>query len=249
MKNLSETEFVCIDCETTGLDPKNDHIIEIAIVRFNLDNNLTSFDSLVDPKRLIPSESQAIHHISNEMIQGKPLIKEILPQIYEITKGAPIIGHGIDFDIKMMQEESYRNGLNFPIEKNPVIDTLRLARLYGESPVNSLEQLRKHFNIEEEGAHRALADVIVNISVFKHLTKQFTSLSQLLQRLEKPILIKTMPLGKHKGRPFSEIPIEYLRWAAGKEFDQDLLYSIRKELNNRKKQQNFFHASNPFSNL
>ena len=54
------------------------------------------------------------------------------------------------------------------IEKQPFIDTLRMARLYGESPINSLERLRQHFNIAAEGAHRAMSDVIVNIEVFKY---------------------------------------------------------------------------------
>ncbi|KKM77463.1 hypothetical protein LCGC14_1369770, partial [marine sediment metagenome] len=67
--------------------------------------------------------------------------------------------------------------------------------------------------------------------------------------LEKPIALKKMPLGKHKNRPFSEIPIEYLKWAAGKDFDQDLLFSIRLEINARKKKTSFETASNPFSCL
>ena len=65
-----------------------------------------------------------------------------------------------------------------------------------------LEKLREHFNIEPEGAHRAMSDVIVNISVFKYLSQSFKTTEQLLERLKKPILLKTMPLGKYKGRPF-----------------------------------------------
>jgi DNA polymerase-3 subunit epsilon len=58
-----------------------------------------------------------------------------------------------------------------------------------------------------------------------------------------------MPLGKHKGRPFSEIPHEYLQWAANKDFDQDLTFSIRSELKKRKSGNLFKQASNPFSEL
>ena len=58
-----------------------------------------------------------------------------------------------------------------------------------------------------------------------------------------------MPLGKHKGRPFSEIPIEYLLWAANKDFDQDLMFSIRSELKKRKSGSLFKQAANPFSQL
>src|SRR5262249_9013660 len=124
-----------------------------------------------------------------------------------------------------------------------------MARLYGESPTNSLDQLRQHFNIEFEGAHRAMSDVIVNREVFKYLAKRYRSTEQIFEILSKPIFLKTMPLGKHKGRLLKEIPLQYLQWAANKDFDQDLLYSIRSELARRKKGNLFSQAVNPFSEL
>ena len=92
-------------------------------------------------------------------------------------------------------------------------------------------------------------DVIVNIEVFKHLCRKFKTTEEILKRLEKPIALKLMPLGKHKGRPFREIPVEYLRWAAHQNFDQDLLFSLRSELKKRKQGNLFSQASNPFSDL
>jgi len=94
-----------------------------------------------------------------------------------------------------------------------------------------------------------MSDVIVNIEVFKHLAKPYQTTDELFQTLQKPIRMKTMPLGKHKGRRFEEIPLEYLLWAERKDFDQDLLFSIRCELKSRKKGGKFEQASNPFSNL
>ena len=92
-------------------------------------------------------------------------------------------------------------------------------------------------------------DVVVNISVFKQLVKNFKTTEQIYQRLSKPIELKAMPLGKHKGRPLKEVPIEYLRWACHKDFDQDLKFSIKKELKRRDKGQTFQSSSNPFRNL
>ena len=42
---------------------------------------------------------------------------------------------------------------------------------------------------------------------------------------------------------------EYLIWAAKKPFDQDLLFSLRSEINRRKKGNLFTQAGNPFSEL
>lgn len=246
---IQQDIFVCLDCESTGLDPKQDRLIEVAAARFNWEGAIKTFETLVDPECPIPPLSQDIHKITSEMLQGKPKVAMILPELLKLIDGHILVGHGIGFDIALIAAEAKRNQIPTTIEQQPFIDTLRMARLYGESPVNSLERLREHFNIAAEGAHRAMSDVIVNIEVFKYLAKSYKTTEQLLKKLESPIRLKTMPLGKHKGRKFDEIPIEYLRWAERKDFDQDLLFSIRSELKNRKKGGGFEQSSNPFAGL
>ncbi len=246
---IHQDVFICLDCESTGLDPQKDRMIEIAVARFTFDQILQTFESLVDPECEIPKVSQDIHNISSEMLQGKPKALQILPEVLKLIDGHILVGHGIGFDIALIAAEAKRHQIPTNIEKQRFIDTLRMARLYGESPINSLERLRQHFNIEPEGAHRAMSDVIVNIGVFKYLAKPYPTTEQLFKTLEKPIKLKTMPLGKHKGRRFDEIPVEYLLWAERKDFDQDLLFSIRSELRNRKRGGGFEQSSNPFSNL
>ena len=246
---IQQDVFICLDCESTGLDPTKDRMIEVAAARFTFDQVMQKFETMIDPECPIPQVSQEIHKISSEMLQGKPKVIEILPELLKLIDGHILVGHGIGFDIALIAAEAKRSQVPTQIEKQPFLDTLRMARLYGESPVNSLERLRQHFNIEAEGAHRAMSDVIVNIEVFKYLAKSYQTTEQLLKTLEKPIKLRAMPLGKHKGRKFDEIPIEYLLWAERKDFDQDLLFSIRSELRNRKKGGGFEQSASPFSNL
>jgi DNA polymerase-3 subunit epsilon len=246
---INQDTFICLDCETTGLETSSDQIIEIAAVRFTFDGPIESFETLIDPLMPIPEASMAIHHITNAMVAGKPKIQEILPQILSFVGKEIIVGHGITHDIAFICSAAKQHNIPCKLASHPYIDTLRMARLYGESPTNSLERLRQHFNISEEGAHRAMNDVVVNIEVFKYLSKQFKTTEQLVNRLKSPIQLKTMPLGKHKSRPFSEIPVEYLRWAVNQNFDQDLMFSLKAELKKRKVGANFNQASNPFFNL
>lgn len=249
MAQLNKQQFVCIDCETTGLDPKQDRIIEVAVARFTLDEVFENIEHLIDPECLIPESSIAIHHITQEMVAGKPKIQAVLPHLLEMIGKHIIVGHGVGFDMEILASAADRAGIPCSLRNNTYIDTLRMARFYGESPTNSLEQLRRHFNIELEGAHRAMSDVIVNIEVFRFLAKQYKSVDQLFEVLSRPILMKTMPLGKHKGRLMKEIPVEYLQWAANKDFDRDLLFSIRSELKRRRKGNLFSQAANPFGDL
>jgi DNA polymerase-3 subunit epsilon len=249
MKPINKEQFVCIDCETTGLDANQDRIIEVAVVRFTTDEVFETFESLIDPECVIPETSIAFHHITQEMVQGKPKIAACLPHILEMIGKRIIIGHSVSFDIEMLAVAAERAGIPCTLRQNTYLDTLRMARLYGESPTNSLEQLRRHFNIPEEGAHRAMNDVTVNMEVFKYLAKRYKTTGQLFDALAKPIMMKIMPLGKHKGRPIKELPMEYLMWAARKDFDQDLLFSLRSEIKRRKKGNLFSQSANPFSEL
>lgn len=246
---LEKTEFVCLDCETTGLDINNDHIIEVAAVRFTFQGAIDSFETLVNPGCPISLASQAIHHISDEMVLDAPSIEDVLPAVLQFVEGHIIVGHGIGFDMNVLETAAQKKGIASSLRSNKLIDTLRLARLYGESPVNSLESLRQHFNIEWQEAHRAMADVQVNIEIFKKLAHRFKTVGQLFDALSKPIQMKIMPLGKYKGREFKDLPLDYLRWAIRMDFDDDLLFSLKSELNRRKKGDGFEAITNPFSSL
>lgn len=246
---LKSCELVCLDCETTGLDLEKDRIIEVAVAVFKDGKIIDSFESLVNPMMPIPEESRKIHGIKNEMLEHKPQIGALLPQIMKMVGFRPIVGHGINFDIQMIESECKRENELFLLKSNLQIDTLRMARAYGESPVNSLERLREHFNIPDEVAHRAMSDVIVNIAVFEKLASNYKSIHEIVEKLKTPIEMKVMPLGPHKGRALKEIPLQYLKWAVRKNFDIDLLFSIRQEIKKRERGESFNQASNPFRHL
>jgi len=249
MGQIEKEVFVCIDCETTGLDPKEDRIIEVGATLFTTNGVLEDFESLIDPERPIPESSIIFHHITQDMVANKPTIDKVVPQLIKIIGKNIIVGHGVGFDIELIAIAADRAGIPHSLRSNRYFDTLRMARLYGESPTNSLEQLRAHFNIPLEGAHRAMNDAVVNREVFKFLAQRYKTTEQLFDILSRPIKLKMMPLGKHKGRLLKEIPLQYLLWAANKDFDQDLLFSIRSEIAGRKKGNLFSQVNNPFKEL
>lgn len=249
MTNIDKQKFICIDCETTGLDPQQDRVIEVAVMCFDASQVYAQMDTLINPECDIPEASIAIHHITPEMVKDKPTIVQVLSEILEMIGKHIIIGHGVGFDIEILAAAADRHGIPCTIRQNLILDTLRMARLYGQSPINSLEHLRKHFNIPQEGAHRAMSDVVVNREVFLRLAKGYKTTEQLFDVLSRPILMNAMPLGKHKGRAFKDIPLQYLQWIVNKDFDQDLIYSVRTELKRRKKGNLFNQSGNPFLNL
>jgi DNA polymerase III subunit epsilon len=221
MPLLRETQFVCFDCEMTGLDPTKDQIIEIAALRFTFNEVRGEFEALINPECPISEEAFAIHHISNEMVREKPKIEEILPSFIQFIGTDIVVGHGFAYDLVMLNRAAQR----------------------------MLDRLASHFNIQREEAHRAMHDVRMNIAVFWHLVRRYKTVEEIFQVLAHPIKMKYMPLGKYKGRLFSEIPLSYLQHAAHLDYDQDLLYSIRSELKKRKEGGSFTAATNPFAKL
>ena len=47
--NILDEKWVSLDLETTGLDPKEDKIIEIGAVKFDGENTLDTFESFINP--------------------------------------------------------------------------------------------------------------------------------------------------------------------------------------------------------
>jgi len=250
MASLKQEVFVCIDCETTGLDIQKDRIIEVACVLFTLEGIIDEYETLINPECEISEASLAIHHIDASMLQDKPKIAHILPKLLHFIDTHTIVGHGIAFDIDIIQKAATDANITSRLRECLSIDTLRLARHYGDSPNNSLAQLARHFNVEIDGmAHRAMVDVKMNIEVFRHLVRRYKTTEEVFATLSRPIKMKYIPLGKYKGRLFSEVPLQYLQWASRLDFDPDLMYSIQLELKKRKAGGQFSQATNPFMGL
>ena len=111
MGSLDKDIFICFDCETTGLTPETDRIIELAAVRFTFSEILDTFETLIDPETPISPESMAIHHITDAMVQGKPKIQEVLPSFLEFIGKGMIVGHGITNDIAFVTAASKQHAI------------------------------------------------------------------------------------------------------------------------------------------
>jgi exodeoxyribonuclease X len=61
----------------------------------------------------------------------------------------------------------------------------------------------------------------------------------------KPMLVHSMPFGKHKGLPMSEVPKSYIRWALEnmKDLDNDFIYTFESALNKKKNNEQSTGAS------
>ena len=163
---------ICLDTETTGLDPKDGHkIIEIAC--FELINKVKTgkvFHSFVNPRRDVPHEAFRIHGISTEFLKDKPTFDLVADKFLDFIGDDVLVIHNASFDIKFLNFE-----LNIlrkkPLEMSRVIDSLMLARKKFPGGQNSLDALCKRFNLDlsKREKHGALIDTELLCNVYIEL--------------------------------------------------------------------------------
>jgi DNA polymerase-3 subunit epsilon len=157
--------FVAIDCETTGMDPRNDGVVALAAVRCGPGGTEEAyFETLVDPGRPISEASLSVHGISEDMIQGAPVLSAALPAFRDFVGAAIPVAHMGAFDLAFLQRPLARARLP-KLER--MLDTAVLAaRLLRLLPVISLETACASLGIPVVGRHTALGDARLTAALF-----------------------------------------------------------------------------------
>lgn len=257
---IKDVIFAVFDTETTGDNTKReDKPIEVAGVRWNLEKSFLEIPKswLVDPKMSIHPSAVAVHGIEDEEVEGKPTLEEILPEFLDYIGDSVLVAHNISFDLNMLPVLQTMPNLK--------LDTLRFARQIfkiGDIGYKG-HDLRSHksqelrywlgIKIDTMGlqAHRAAADILVTGEVFHHTLTQFlertnaTTLGELLDFINAPIMVEKMNFGKFKDRLISEVvaeeaknPRNWFAWLlrevhkGSMKIDQDLKYTIEYHLKN-----------------
>lgn len=159
-----------LDFETTGLSPASgDRVCEVAIVRGRpRGGRRKKFSQLIDPEMEMPSLALSIHGITDAELTGQPRFVDRLPRIAKLLEGAVLVAHNAPFDVGFLRAECHRAGVDMP-RLGPVVCTLDLARhLYGFSKC-SLEALARRTGVPQASAHRALADTVTTMAVYRRL--------------------------------------------------------------------------------
>jgi DNA polymerase III epsilon subunit-like protein len=163
--------FAFVDVETTGIDPNKCAVVEVACQIVDAGEVVATFESLVNPLRGIPPFVQAIHGIHDGMVWGQPHMRELVPTLRRLCRGAVIVAHNADFD---------RRFLPF-LAAQPSACSWRLASLVvPEAPNHKNQTLGNFFSVDDpqldgRRPHRALADVIVTRHVFFHCIERYVA--------------------------------------------------------------------------
>lgn len=150
-------DYCVVDIETTGLNPAENEIIEIAAVRYRRGRKDAVFSTLIKPEHSISSFITELTGIDNSMVCGAPCISEAIKDFYEFAGNDMLMGYNVNFDINFLYDNLLRcHGI---ILGNDFIDVLRFARrVLPLLPDRRQTTVAAHYGISITGAHRAEKD-------------------------------------------------------------------------------------------
>lgn len=234
------------DVETTGDNCEVDQICELGLVF--LDQSppqgmirrwpvAGTFDALCGITVPMDPRARATHHIDPTQLAGLLNASETL--LLGWQGGAQYLAaHMAEFDAGFLGLALRPLGLSLP----PVVCTYRCAlHLYPDAPAYGLQVLRYWLDLDVgplppgQHQHRALYDALVCAALLRRMLEQ-RSINELVALTIAPVLLKTCRYEAHRGKPWAEVPVSYLRWMNGKGekkpgsdsgFDRDTIYTVQ----------------------
>jgi DNA polymerase III subunit epsilon len=166
MKLKLTRPFATFDIETTGLNIVNDRIVEICIVRENIDGSQDIKTVRINPTIPIPPLVTAIHGISDEDVKDCPTFAQIAPQLNHFFDNCDICGYNSNkFDIPFLVEEFLRSGIEFDLSGRRFVD---VQNIFHKMESRTLKAAYKFYCQKEiVNAHSAEADTLATLEVLK----------------------------------------------------------------------------------
>lgn len=174
----NKNEFVCFDCETTGLNPKEDDIISIGAVIIKNDTILSSkkFIKFVKPKTKLQVEAIKVHHIREIDLEEAEDINDVIEEFIKFVGNRNLVGYYLEFDIAMINKYlKPKLGITLPNKRYEV------SAIYHDWKIEKIPQshidlrfdtIAKELNIPLFGKHDAYNDSIMTSLMFIKLKNQ-----------------------------------------------------------------------------
>jgi DNA polymerase-3 subunit epsilon len=235
------------DIEATGIYPRTDRIVELAIVRIMPDQSRQSFVSRINPCISIPAEATKIHGITDKDVAGCPKFMDIAPDVLRMLEGCDLAGYNIlRYDIPMLLEEMLRVGASFDLLGRRIIDAQRI--FHKKEPRDLTAAVAFYCGEMHLAAHGAEADTLATIRVVEGQYEKYTDLPMDMDELDKycnpgdPSWVDrtgrlkweggeiVINFGKRKGERLKDI-IEkdpsFVKWIMRSDFPRDMQFVIQ----------------------
>ena len=238
---LNLNKPICFfDLETTGTNPGKDKIVEIAVLKIDINNQKKEMVWRVNPECPIPDEASSVHGITDEMVKDQPIFKHFSKEIFNFIEGCDLGGYNIDkFDLPLLVEEFIRSGID--VSSFVKVKTVDVQTIFFKKEPRDLSSALKFYCNKDHGnAHTALDDTIATYEVllsqldkYDDLEPSVDFLSTLTRRnknidfagriIEDDNGDAIFNFGKHKGKKVKEVLSKekgYYSWMMNSDFPE-----------------------------
>jgi DNA polymerase-3 subunit epsilon len=170
------------DIESTGINPRLDRIIDLAVVKLQPDGKREIFNFRFHPEMAIPPAATAIHHITDADVANCPSFREKATEVIKILDGCDLAGFNvIRFDIPLLAEEFARAGFEFKVDAVRILDAQRI--FHKKEPRDLTAAVAFYCGDLHPGAHGAEADAIAALNVLDAQFRKYPDLPQTMDEL------------------------------------------------------------------
>jgi DNA polymerase III epsilon subunit-like protein len=163
--------FAVVDVETSGLRPRRDHVLQIAVVIVEADGTVVDcWSTLVRPRRWWHRVGpRHIHGITRRALRSAPRADEAYAELARRIGDSVVAAHNALFDAEFLQRAAGRAGVSLPLGR--VVCTLELSRRLDpdRQQYHGLADLCTRYGVELNGHHDALVDATATAAVLPHL--------------------------------------------------------------------------------
>ena len=165
LKHLRENKVVVFDLETTGLNRRDDEIVELAAARCGADGIVETYHAYIRNLRPV-GDSFCTHNLSDEFLaQNGREMRGVLAEFETFSAGCVLCGHNVfSFDLPMLAAARLREELK-SVETAGVFDTLDMTRRFYRLPRYTLMQIAQSLKLATQPTHRADADVATTVEL------------------------------------------------------------------------------------
>ncbi len=172
-------EYVCFDCETTGLSPKVDDIISIGAVVIKNNKIILSkkFERFIKPKTNLQAESIKIHQIRECDLSDAEDIDQVVEEFLDFIGNRPLVGYYLEFDVAMINKYiKPKIGITLPNKQ------IEVSALYYDKVIEAIPQgnidlrfntIMKKLSLPILSKHNAINDAVMTAMIFLKLENNY----------------------------------------------------------------------------
>ncbi|WP_398856750.1 MULTISPECIES: exonuclease domain-containing protein [Streptomyces] len=177
-------DWALVDVETSGLVPRRDRVLSIAVVTIGADGEQTEeFSTLLNPE--CDPGPVHVHGLTAERLRGAPTFEQVAERIGALLRGRVLVAHNAQFDYDFLAHEFARARLRLPVTRR--LCTLALNRQV-DPPTEDMKlgTLAAYYGIPQARAHDALDDTRVLAGIFRATLREAA-------RLDLPLPLVACP--------------------------------------------------------